>query len=101
MQPYIDMVTNYRVGRESYLDSLITMPPATLTVSIEWGSKEVKTFERPEGFDGKERYYGSRHTTCAGEFESRKSTAEWDITKANREIARMQERLTNWKPTNV
>lgn len=97
MQPYIEMVTNYRNGRASYITSMQENPPATMTWSPFIGSKEVKTLERPVDFDSSKKSYAS-YGTYEGEFSSRISAAEWDIKKADREIERMQKRLDEWKP---
>lgn len=102
IQPYIDMVTEYRQGRLDFIKNLISNPPTELTApSITMRSDEVrKVFPRPTDFDSKKDYFhGSRYNSYEGNFGALKSDAEWQVKKSTREIERMEKRLADWKPT--
>jgi hypothetical protein len=101
IQPYIDMVTNYRTGRENYIQSLVDFPPDEVTIYLFSGEKNPRIFPRPADFKSNEDHsYRNRYSSYEGEWQHRISEAKREIEKATREIERMENRLAAWKSQN-
>ncbi len=98
--PYIEMVQNYKSNRINFITGYKSNPPESITIPSLSRNTEPKVYPRPEGFEPAAAHYGNRYNSYEGAFDSTIREAEYAVVKADREIARMQKRLTDWVVPN-